>query len=563
MNTPAPSASNAKVLDLAQVSPPRLFFALLRQRFTGVLQLRQPPPHEGDRAVWFASGAPVFTDWADPTALLGEILVENGCVDAEKIAAALETMAAQGDLLGQTLLRGGLVDESSLSEALQQQCTRKLPALFALRSSQVTLSAGDHDLSGMARVDALALILAAVTQHYDETRIEGEMAEALRAPLRATAAFAKYQAHFRFRPEDQSILTALLGGTTFDELKRMRGSTPLRGAQLVYTLWACQMLRVGAAAKASPTLGSSRPAPPNPPSAASRPQQPARAPSPPPPPAPTKKSTGPTPQPATSASPKTKSPAKPPNSDDEKIYIAELGELEEKIASKAHAFELFGVPITAGRKEIRGAWGTLSRKFHPDGLQAKGWGHLRERVGHVFAALSEAHAILSDKSQREELRDNLEKGIDPNSAVDATATVRAAFEAEVIARDADRFLKASKFDRALGKYDEALKLNPDEPHYQVSAVWCRYQLSARSPADANHAELALSKALEDAPALAVAHFYRGMVLKDLGQTKPAIAAFKLAQRHNPNLIDAGRQLRALSMAANNPPKSKGFFGKRR
>src|SRR5688500_5648537 len=66
MSTPGPSAGAAKVLDLAQVTPPRLFFALLHQRYTGVLQLQQPAPHEGRRAIWVSGGMPVFTDWIAP-----------------------------------------------------------------------------------------------------------------------------------------------------------------------------------------------------------------------------------------------------------------------------------------------------------------------------------------------------------------------------------------------------------------------------------------------------------------------------------------------------------------
>ena len=233
---------------------------------------------------------------------------------------------------------------------------------------------------------------------------------------------------------------------------------------------------------------------------------------------------------------------------DEPTFVQELEEFEEKIESGAHAFDLLGVSLGAGKREIRKKWSDLSRRLHPDALQAKGWTHLRDRVGNIFAALSEAHMLLSDKEQREKLAEQIERGEDPAST-DATATVRAAFEAEMIAKDGDRFLKASKFDRALAKYVEALALNPAEPDYRAAVTWCRYQLSQKGRPDAQTAERELAAVIQEAPALARAYYFRGMILKDLRAYEPAAAAFYEALRLDQRMIDAERQLRALKSAA--------------
>ena len=252
MSTTGGKAAAAKVIDLAQVSPPRLFFALLHQRFTGVVQLEQPGPVAGSRAIWFAGGMPVFTDWAVQTEVLGQVLVEQGAVDEATLMSALGAMAQNGGLLGQTLLQMGAIDEAALSNGLRLQCGRKLVGVFGLRESPATLTPCDHALKEMAPVNVLELILTAAGKHYDEERVRSEMGPALDGELRATAAYERYKDHFRFRPTDEQLLGALLSGTTMDQMAALPGASRQRAAQLVYVLWACQMLRVGAAASKAP-----------------------------------------------------------------------------------------------------------------------------------------------------------------------------------------------------------------------------------------------------------------------------------------------------------------------
>jgi hypothetical protein len=58
-----PGAATAEVVDLQAIGLPRLVFALLRQRFSGLLSVQQPEPDAGERSVWFQGGMPIFTDW--------------------------------------------------------------------------------------------------------------------------------------------------------------------------------------------------------------------------------------------------------------------------------------------------------------------------------------------------------------------------------------------------------------------------------------------------------------------------------------------------------------------
>ena len=251
--------------------------------------------------------------------------------------------------------------------------------------------------------------------------------------------------------------------------------------------------------------------------------------------------------------------------------------LEKKVDENAHAFRLFNVPLSAGKKEIRRAWGDLSRKFHPDALKAEGREGLRDRVNRVFAALSEAQQLLNDADERAKLRDAVESG--EHDAVkggkDATATARAVFQSELVAKDGDKLLRANRFDRALAQYREAATYNPDEPDLQAAIAWCEYQVSDKDSNAAAKARNTLSAIIEDSPNIARAHYFLGFVLVDQSSPAVAIETFRKAARLDPRLIDAERQARALevkigrtpppvSRAPAKPKRSglKGLFGKK-
>jgi hypothetical protein len=424
----------------------------------------------------------------------------------------------------------------------------------------------------------LDLIQRGVSLYYDERRILQEIGAVATGHVQATAAFERYRSQFGFRADDEVILSALSRGTHFQALLGLPGMDRERAAQVAYVLWACQMLasdqesaRPAATAQAAPPQAAApAPAPPGPsappPSPPSAPKAPPRAQKPASPPPPKRADSPPPPKRAAKRKP---SPAEPPKtprpapSPEEEAFEAELSQIEAKIEDKAHAFDLLGVKLDATKKDIRSAWTDLSRVFHPDALQAKSLGHLRDRVEKVFAALSEAQLLLADADKRKELKDIIDRGGDPTApAQDATSIARAALESEVLGREGDKLLHAGKFDRALAVFEQAAVLNPTEADFTASIVWCRYQLSGKKHDDARDVAAALEQILEDAPNLGRAHYYRGLVLLRMGNEHLALSAFNEAHKADPKLTDAERQARAITLRRGKPKKKKkGFFGR--
>lgn len=565
MSGSAAGAQGTKAVSLAEVSVPRLLFALLRQRFTGTLRVQQPPPYLGDRTVWFRGGMPVFTDWSAPSEVLGQVLVSLRLIDSDQLLQALEAMAEQGGLLGQHLLAQGVLDRRRLLEGLRQQCSRKLIQLFSLRAGQVRIAPGEPQGidADLLPVNVLALVLTGVTAAFDEERIDGELGLILSSTVQATPSLAKYRDHFRFRADDQLAIDAIGRGVRLPQLAAIPNVGSRRAAQLMYTLWACQMLRVTAKATPQPepaqtpavsTPPASRPPPAPAPPAASPPVA-APAPQPPSPPARSRRQTLPdATAPAPSDRPaKATKPAKAP-ADDGDPFVAELAGLETKIEQGAHAFDLFGLELGATKRDIRRAWGDLSRKFHPDALRSQGREDLKDRVEAAFAALSEAQQVLSDAGQRAKLKESIEKGEHETTkdGKDATAQAHAVFQSELLAKEADKLLRGNRFDRALDRYREAAKYNADEPDIQAAIAWCEYQLSDKSPDASLRAHARLKEIIEAAPALARAQYFLGFVLIDQGNPAAAIDAFGKAAQLDPRLIDAQRQQRALKVKLGRP-----------
>ncbi len=551
-------------VSLEQVSVPRLLFALLHQRFTGTLLVQQPPPAMGTRSVWLRGGMPVLTDWVAPGDVLGQVLVDLGLVEPAAVQRALEAMASQGGLLGTHLVAMGALDRSRLLEGLRQQCSRKLFALFGLRGGEAVISVGEAPglEADLLPVNVLGVVLAGVTVAYDEVRVAEETGPTLEGPLRATGALARYRPHFRFRPADEPILAALEQGTTLAQLGALPGASPRRASQVAFVLWACQMLRTGGAAEAAapapaPAAATARPRVPTPAPVAATARPRVATPVPTPAPVP---SEGLEPAAATPGAPAprrrmgTLTDVGGPVATADETFTAELEALEAKVARGAHAFDLFGLQPTATKRDVRSAWAELSRKLHPDALKSQGREHLYERVSKVFAAISEAQQILSDAEQRDKLRASIEKGEhEPRKdGQDATARAHAVFQSELLAKEGDKLLRVSRFDRALERYREAARYDAEEPDLRAAIAWCEYQLSPKTMDDAARIRAVLAQVIEQAPRIARAHYFLGFVLADQGKASAAVDAFRTASKLDPRLIDAERQARAIGLRTSGP-----------
>ena len=94
-----------------------------------------------------------------------------------------------------------------------------------------------------------------------------------------------------------------------------------------------------------------------------------------------------------------------PSLDLDEEHQRELLEVEQKLA--CDAFTLLGVSRGAKHREIKRAYFSLSKRFHPDRYFRKNTGEYGDRLHKVFKAISAAYEGLNDPARRKEIEASL------------------------------------------------------------------------------------------------------------------------------------------------------------
>lgn len=222
----------------------QLLFALLSQRFSGRAELAQGGVR---RKIVFSGGFAVWTDYEVPNTGVSEILSSAGMLapeEAERLRkdAPLDSLDARS-----AALELKLVDLETLSMALRDQCEQRLLATAGV-SGELTF----HDepgletdvLEGLTPARTLRAINYGVRGHCSPTQAEQALEHLEGTDLRISGSYAKYSERFGFDSGERSTLELLGGRPSFvlDDLMQISGLDAVRGIQLLYTLWACNML---------------------------------------------------------------------------------------------------------------------------------------------------------------------------------------------------------------------------------------------------------------------------------------------------------------------------------
>lgn len=240
----AADESSSRVVALEPTSWAQLLFALLSQRFSGRAELDQ-----GDvrRQIVFHGGFAVWTDYEVPSTGVSEILLSAGMLapgEAEQLRqeAPLDSLDARAAALSLDL-----VDVETLGMALRDQCEQRLLATAGL-SVELTF----HDdpgleaevLEGLTPARTLRAINYGVRGHCSPEQAEQALEHLEETDLRISRSYSKYSGRFGFDSGEQSTLDLLGSRPSFvlDDLMRISGLDAVRGIQLLYTLWACNML---------------------------------------------------------------------------------------------------------------------------------------------------------------------------------------------------------------------------------------------------------------------------------------------------------------------------------
>jgi tetratricopeptide (TPR) repeat protein len=240
-------------------------------------------------------------------------------------------------------------------------------------------------------------------------------------------------------------------------------------------------------------------------------------------------------------------PAEEARTQDNSRRDPELEARLEELKGKSW-FDVLGVSHTAEPSEIKRAYFKLAKQYHPDRyFEAATRTHNRSAEA-LFALISRAWDELRDDAKRATYRGYIERG---TSEEEELERAREILRSEVEFQKGQILVKRRSYDEAIKHFETAIEMHPDEPEYHIYVSWCRFVLAGGQPGpQAKESIETLRTALAQTKKHAEGWFFLGRMLKIVGDTQSARAAFEQVLKFDPQHREAPRELRALDVPPN-------------
>ncbi len=187
-------------------------------------------------------------------------------------------------------------------------------------------------------------------------------------------------------------------------------------------------------------------------------------------------------------------------------------------------YAILGVRTDASEQQIKEAYHTLARRFHPDRFQSREWDPgLRAKSQELFASVTGAYARLGDPASRSAY--DLERTTKGRTSADLDRENMA----EITYRAGQGFFSKGDYERAAEKLRECVWLKPGvaKYHYLLGASQAEVQKTRKE------AEQSLLKAIELDRTMAEAHVALGKLYLKVGMARRAESQIREALRLNP------------------------------
>jgi curved DNA-binding protein CbpA len=517
-----------------------LFAAATISKFTGALLVRAPK----DSVVFFRQGQPVNA--AGPgfdRHFIGEVLVRSGAVMQSAVSNALAAQSQAGDqppLLGALLIRDAKVDPDAIKRAVIAQTEARVLGLFAIAEATWQAAPGENARTREVGVPCPTegLLIKGLLEHAadDELRSVGD------ALLGKAIILAGEVPDIGLDEVGQKIVHYLEKPRKPDQLERAVNNRRAVRATLRALLILDRIdLRPIAQAipipkatllKGAVTFGSSATFDSGPPiTQASTNDEEVVVVVPPPRPAPA----APTP-------PAFEKP-KPSSSSHDRALLDEVRATHKTMTEKSY-FDLLGVKEETPPDQLKKAFHTLAKKYHPDAFSKELTEDDARMIRELAAKVNEAFATLSNEKTRVEymrmLADERIKG-------DSRRAERVR-DAEVKHQMGLVMLKKRDYQKAREYFTYAHQADADHAEYKASLAWAMMADPKFDRKEAKEkAKNLLDQALQAPRPSANVHFYMAQLLKADDQMDEALLHFRRAVKLDPKHSEAAREARLLEM----------------
>ncbi len=471
-------------------------------------------------ALTFRRGTVEHVASTDPEDDLGRFLVRKGTVRSEALARAEAGKGAAGVDLASALIAQRLVNPADVAALLQEHGAQLVQRALGAESGSWSWNPQAAPPAGAFPLGPPLAMLCTAVRALDATTLVRRLGG--REHRAATRVGGRIRMEdLRLNPQETRAAALFDGSRSPAEIAAATPGDALVVLRLAVLLGELELLAFGASAPA-PKVAA-------PPPAARPPVAPRAA-------APAAK--GAAPPAVTPAAPHARSSPVPPAPKALALDRASLEALYTKLAGADH-FTVLGVKQDAPGAQIKLAYFQLAKSYHPDAVPADAPPEVKKLCADVFAKVSEAWAILGTDASRAAYIEKLKSG------GTAEVDVMNIFQAENEFQAGTMLVKARKYDEALRKFEEAMKLNPDEAEFGMWKSWCEFLLSDDKKRKVVAATSAIELELKRNSRCAQGYLFLGQMAKLAGDLALAERQLKRGLEIAPDHGDLQRELKYL------------------
>jgi len=269
-----------------------------------------------------------------------------------------------------------------------------------------------------------------------------------------------------------------------------------------------------------------------------------------------------TPKAAAPTPPKPRSPPKsPPHSMNPE---ARLKELERRVNSAAHYFEMLGLPFDAPTENFRVAFTEYAREFHPDKFNSAPEA-VRQVATEIFDRMRGAWEVIQNETERAKYTDRVIHG-KKSDEEEAMEKVEAYYRADANFKRGHAAFTNGRTVEAHNFFKQAVEDCPEEYEFLVYYGYTLFFTSrAKDPQMAAQGLGLIQRVLREnekqARKLDSGWVLLGRAYRDGGDFNDALKAFKTAYELNPGNADAKRQYQRTKEQMESASSSSGFLSR--
>ncbi len=499
-----------------------LFALAAAMQATGRLTLA---PEGRSFALSFRRGTVEHVASSDPEDDLVRFLVRNGTIRPDALARAEAANGAVGGDVVSALLAERLVSSADVAALLQEHGAQLVQRALAVEAGGWSWTPEAAPPAGAFPLGSPFAMLCAAVRALDATALVRRLGERQHRAASRSGGRLRFE-DLRLTPQETRAVALFDGFRSPAEIAAACPGDALVVLRLAVLLGDVELLAFGASRKGlAPPPAAAAPPAPKPAAAPPKPAVPA-------PPKPAASSAA-KPHVAPAAKP---SPSRPPSAP--ALDRASLEALYARFSGADH-FRVLGVKHDAPGAHIKVAYFQLAKSYHPDTVPVGSDPVVKKLSADVFAKVSEAWAVLGEDGSRAAYLEKLKSG------GTADVDVMRILQAENVFQAGELLVKARRYDEALRKFEEAMKLSPDEAEFGMWKAWCEFLLSADKKKKVAQAGAAIEVGLKKNPRCAQGYLFLGQMAKIVGDLALAEKQLRRGLQVAPEHADLQRELKYL------------------